>query len=100
MQPPFGPEAGRLPDFRGNSGRAAKCPKIRTRRDLRKVAGTGREQVASYSGNSEVLREGGAESGAVDARAVVQDAELAEVVAAWPELPKETRIRILAVVRD
>jgi hypothetical protein len=44
--------------------------------------------------------QGGAESGAVDARHAVQAPDLAEVVGAWPGLPPATRAAVVAMVRQ
>ena len=43
--------------------------------------------------------EGGAECGALPATATAADADLAEVIAAWPTLPRAVRAGVLAMVR-
>jgi predicted TIM-barrel enzyme len=42
---------------------------------------------------------GGAESGAVGAREAVQDADLAEIIRAWPALSESVRQGILEIAR-
>ena len=64
------------------------------------VAGTGFERSPFPPGNSHILTTGAAKSGARDAANQVVDAELLEVVDAWPELPAALKSGILAMVRS
>ena len=57
------------------------------------------EQVANSSRKTALSEAGGAESGAVVARGGAVDADLAEVVEAWPALDQSDRKSILAIVR-
>ena len=59
----------------------------------------GREHPADSSGKQGFAAQSGAESGAVDAREAMQDADLLTVVQAWPTLPDATRAAVLALVR-
>ena len=55
------------------------------------MGGTGFEHTAFSSGSTAFSRAGAAESAAVDA-------DLAEVVAAWPGLPERARAEVLAIL--
>ena len=63
------------------------------------VAGTGSERSPCPPGNSHIATTGAAKSGAPDAANQVVEAELLEVVNAWPELPDVLKSAILAMVR-
>jgi len=66
------------------------------------MGGTGLEPKTVTNCKSNNLQEsenpGAAESGAVGARNIVIDPELAKIVAAWPTLPKAVRAGIVAMV--
>ena len=63
------------------------------------VAGTGFQRRPFPLGNSHILTTGAAKSGASDAANQVVDAELNEVIDAWPELPAAIKSGIMAMVR-
>lgn len=83
---------------------------------VRQLDGTGLERPSTSSGNNEDLSNGGAKSGAVDARAGQsdganstlphsglgdeQDVGLARIVTAWPTLPESVRGAILALLGE
>jgi len=64
-----------------------------------KVAGTGFERQPFPPGNSHIEPTGAAKSGALGAAKQVVDAELNEVINAWPDLPDVLKAGILAMVR-
>ena len=59
----------------------------------------GLEHTANSRGKPRVDRESGAESGAVSNKAEALDADLRELVRAWPSLPAAMRAGILAMIR-
>ena len=63
------------------------------------VAGTGFQRRPFPLGNSHIEPTSAAKSGASDAANQVVDAELLEVVDAWPELSDALKNGILAMVR-
>ena len=63
------------------------------------MAGTGFELPQESPGNSTIANQSGAKSGALGAQNDPIDAELAEVVQAWPGLPDALRAGILAMIR-
>ena len=62
------------------------------------MAGTGFERSPYPPGNSPIATTGAAKSGARDAANQVVEAELLEVIDAWPELPEGVRAGIVAMV--
>ena len=70
---------------------------ISNRRKLVRPAGFQREPFPP--GNSHLAPTGAAKSGASDAANQAVDAELLEVVDAWPELPAALKSGILSMVR-
>jgi hypothetical protein len=65
-----------------------------------KVPPRGVEQIADSSGNQGVAHQGGAKSGALSGDSAPIDPDLAEVVAAWTDLPEKVREKIVAMARD
>ena len=63
------------------------------------VAGTGCERKLFPQGNRHIDQSGAAKSGAPDVANQVVDAELNEVINAWPELPAAIKSGIVAMVR-
>ena len=63
------------------------------------VAGTGFQREPFAPGNRHLAPTGAAKSGASDAANQAVDAELLEVVDAWPELPAALKSGILSMVR-
>jgi len=63
------------------------------------MAGTGFEREPFPPGNRRIAPPGAAKSGAPDAANQLVDAELNEVIAAWPNLPAALQRGILAMVR-
>jgi hypothetical protein len=59
----------------------------------------GNRTPAETAGNSVNLPQGGAESGALNARRATIDPTFAAVVEAWPTLPDPIKAGILAMVR-
>lgn len=66
----------------------------------RKVGQAGLESGAESSGKTGVGAQGGAESGVVGAPGAEVDADLALVVAAWPNLADSAKARILSIVHS
>lgn len=63
------------------------------------MAGTGFEHPRRTPENMRVSEQSGAECGALDARDVEIDPDLATVAEAWPRLPETIKAGILAMVR-
>jgi hypothetical protein len=63
------------------------------------VEAAGIELPQESAGNWSAAEQSGAKSGALDKQNGPFDAELAEVVQAWPNLPEAIRAGILAMVR-
>ena len=63
------------------------------------VAGTGFQREPFPPGNRHIATTGAAKSGATDAANHDVEAELLEVIDAWPELPAALKSGILAMVR-
>ena len=63
------------------------------------MGGTGLEQSADSTGNTAILESSAAKSGAFSPDFAPNDPGLAEVLAAWPTLPGDTKAGILAIIR-
>ena len=63
------------------------------------MAGTGVEREPFPSGNSYIESTGAAKSGALDAANHKLEAELREVIGAWPLLSADLREAVLTIVR-
>ena len=59
----------------------------------------GLELYPDFTGKTELLKAGAAESGAVDAGKAPCDANLREIIEAWPALPESIKAGILAMVQ-
>ena len=64
-----------------------------------KVAGTGGEREPCAAVNSQIVSRGAAKRGALDAANHKLEAELREVIGAWPLLSADLRKAVLTIIR-
>ena len=74
--------------------------KSKIRQDLRRVGVRGLQQPSRNPRKTALFENGGAQTGALDCETGSIDADLLEVVSAWPDLPDAVRGAVLRIVAE